>query len=130
MNFSEQQDNDYESQESDYHRYMHSDCADYAVCLQILVPELKFGLLLDPTDNSPIHAFAHDHEYAYDYSGCHKLPYHGLWPNSISQLNQTLEDIENSLGYIADSVNDCLQVIADHDAYSQLNIQSIPWSVL
>ena len=116
--------------ESDYIRYMQSDCADYAVALQALVPNLSFGILTDPDDGAPIHVFVHDKKQAYDYSGAHPLPYHGAWASSICNLDKKINDVADTIGYDPDTVNGCLEVIADQDWSGQLEIKDIPWSVI
>lgn len=121
---------DPDNPESDWNRYMSSDCADYAVALQALAPNLSFGIISDSVDGSPIHVFVHDKNFAYDYAGKHLLPYHGEWADSICELNLSVEEIDERVGYIAESVNDCLPAIADHDRYGDLGISSIPWAVL
>ena len=60
----------------EWERWQQGGCLAYAVALQRLSPALRFGTLND--DDSPVHHFAYDDEYAYDSAGRHSLPYRGI----------------------------------------------------
>ena len=66
-------------------KWQQGGCLEYAVGLTRLNPKLRFGTLVNHEDGPtgetydiPTHHFAHDDSHAYDSSGKHPLPYHGV----------------------------------------------------